>query len=353
MPLPSSPHQQPARFIAAVLVAGQLVSPLPSWAQAADGPAGPPTDGTPPTAEERRLARARDYFASGTEHVKNHEWGLAGEAFAASLRLRPHAVTMYNLAHCHRAMSRFTRARVTFQQAIRRDEAHGELEPKMRAAAERYLKEVEQRLVRLKLAVVPSDARVTVDGAPLSLGQGVMVAGLDEPGPGRALPLGQAEVFLNAGTHVIMVQREGYTDEVVTRKFAAGRAPELNVALTEKPATIRIRANVETAQVWVSDISVGRAPIDVQRPAGGYDVSVRADGYEDFTSNVLVKSGQVLTLRAEMLEASDPFYTQWWFWTLAGAVVAGTVVGTYFATRPEPVRPPLDGGGLGWTVPFE
>jgi hypothetical protein len=41
---------------------------------------------------------------------------------------------------------------------------------------------------------------------------------------------------------------------------------------------------------------------------------------------------------------------KWWFWTAVGAVVVGSAVGTYYATRPDPERPPVDGGGLGWSV---
>ena len=34
----------------------------------------------------------------------------------------------------------------------------------------------------------------------------------------------------------------------------------------------------------------------------------------------------------------------------SGAVVVGTVLTTYALTRPDPTRPPVDGGGLGWAV---
>jgi hypothetical protein len=42
-------------------------------------------------------------------------------------------------------------------------------------------------------------------------------------------------------------------------------------------------------------------------------------------------------------EASPAFYKRWWFWTLAGAVVAGAVaVGVASATRGEVGRCPGD-----------
>ena len=43
--------------------------------------------------------------------------------------------------------------------------------------------------------------------------------------------------------------------------------------------------------------------------------------------------------------APRPFYTRAWFWTVAAAVVAGSVVGIYFGTRPGTSSPPSSGLG--------
>jgi hypothetical protein len=56
-------------------------------------------------------------------------------------------------------------------------------------------------------------------------------------------------------------------------------------------------------------------------------------------------------LVATLREERPSLLSRWWFWTAAAAVVTGAAVTTYAVTRPEPQRPPLDGGGLGWTVP--
>lgn len=48
-------------------------------------------------------------------------------------------------------------------------------------------------------------------------------------------------------------------------------------------------------------------------------------------------------------EAGEPFYKTWWFWTIAGAVIAGAAAGTYFAVRPAP-SPVNPSGSLGTVV---
>ncbi|NMB73601.1 MAG: hypothetical protein GYA21_00565 [Myxococcales bacterium] len=48
-------------------------------------------------------------------------------------------------------------------------------------------------------------------------------------------------------------------------------------------------------------------------------------------------------------EAGEPFYKKWWFWTIAGAIIAGAAAGTYFAVRPAP-SPVNPSGSLGTVV---
>ena len=48
-------------------------------------------------------------------------------------------------------------------------------------------------------------------------------------------------------------------------------------------------------------------------------------------------------VEVKVKEDDTPFYKRFWFWTAAGAVVAGAVVVTIIATRPEeraPAGPP-------------
>jgi hypothetical protein len=92
---------------------------------------------------------------------------------------------------------------------------------------------------------------------------------------------------------------------------------------------------------------VGTAPIDVERQAGSYQVTVQKPGFSLYQTHVTVRPGEAANLTAALEPRKTPVYKKWWFWTVAAVVVAGVGVGVYFGTR-EP--PPVDGGGLQWAV---
>src|SRR5260370_38383552 len=64
------------------------------------------------------VAEARKLFVDGAELVKRAQWSEALAAFEQSARLRPHAITTYNIGACHRAMGRYPRARGAFGRPL-------------------------------------------------------------------------------------------------------------------------------------------------------------------------------------------------------------------------------------------
>ncbi|MBW2458500.1 MAG: PEGA domain-containing protein [Deltaproteobacteria bacterium] len=308
---------------------------------------------------EDPVAEARRFYQEGIAHVRASEWAEAHDAFVKSGELRPHAVTTYNLGACQRAMGRYTRARASFRSAITRGaQDEGELPASLAAESKRFLGEIQGLLVHVELTVVPKDASIAVDGAPLqadpSQGQlPIFVAGVLPGGPGKPLPAETFELVLDPGPHVFLLTRKGYDPVVVNRSYKAGAKVELDLELDRLPALLHVSASGKSAVVEIDGQTVGLAPIDITRPAGTYKVVVRQDGYTPYETLVRVKPGEAVKLRATLVEEEDSVFESWWFWTAAGAVVTGAVVTTYFLTRPDPERPALNGGGLGWTVPLE
>lgn len=326
-----------------------MLSPVPSHA---DQP--PPSE----PSEDDAVVRARKHFEDGITFVREHEWGRALEAFESSAALRPHAVTTYNIGACHRAMGRYTRAKAALQDALARHESGESLPPNLIEDSNRFLGEIDRLLAHVKLRVSPADARVAVDGAPLKLiskpgGPPLLVAGVRGAGPGERLPAKTVELVLDPGAHVFLLSRKGFSDVALNRTFPADSRSELAYQLDKLPAQLKITANVERAMVEIGGRPVGMTPLSLQQPAGTYAVTVVSEGHEPYETQVSVKPGEAVTLKATLPEATPSIVERWWFWTIAGVVVTGAVVGTYFGTRPEPERPPLDGGGLGWTVPLE
>jgi hypothetical protein len=309
-----------------------------------------------PAAEAPETARAREEFLRGTDFVHKAQWAEALSAFERSAKLKPHAVTTYNIGACQRALGRYALARKTLRASLAENQAAGgaQLPEGVLSEIRAYVEQIDGLLASADVTLEPATAAVAVDGRPLDATDAaasppVLVAGIRDPGPGEAPPVARFRLVLDPGAHVITISRKGYADAVVNRTFLPGSNSQLPLALDRLPATLRITSSQNQAVVTVNGSDVGMAPVDVSRPAGSYRVVVKKSGFVTYEAQVNARPGEEVDLRATLPEESHPITKQWWFWTAAGVVVVGAATGTYFATR-TPTRPPLDCGGLGWCV---
>ena len=311
----------------------------------------------PPSAEPSSdVSKARDLFRRGAALVQAAQWAEALAAFEQSSELRPHPITTYNIGACERALGRYTVARATLQRALVDDSSdNGKLPGSLRAEAKGYIAEIERVLVHVDLTVAPTDAALAVDGRPLAafVAPGVgreLVAGLREPGHGEVVPAGQGALVLDPGTHLLTLSRKGFSDQLVTKTFKPGSRHSLTLNLDKLPARLLVSSNEQKSRVRIDLFDVGYAPVDVERPSGPYSVTVEKPGFVSYQTTINVNPGEAADIKATLLQT--PITQKWWFWTAAGVLVTGAVVGTYFITRSEPAaqRPPLDGGGFSWAV---
>ena len=144
------------------------------------------------SSDEEARARARAAFEKGAALAADSRWGDALEQFEQSAALVPHATTTYNIGYCERALGRSTRAKKSFSRALTQDTAHGgtELSTDLRAATTKYIQEMNARIATPTLTIVPEDATVTIDGAPLELADDGkrLLAGTRPPGTGERIP---------------------------------------------------------------------------------------------------------------------------------------------------------------------
>jgi hypothetical protein len=323
----------------------------------------------PARAGEDDVKNARDQFVRGAQLVKDADWAGALAAFEDSARLRPHPITTFNIGACLRAMGQYTRARRAFASAL--DEsgktAGVELTPALAEETKRYVAELDKLLATLELTIVPEEALIAIDGRPLEAatpaqarGATTLVAGTLPAGPGRPAPKGKFRVIVDPGTHVITIGRAGFADAVSKETLAPGATLEKKLELDRLPAQIRITSNLMVsgqaaksdsgAQVLVNDADVGLTPVEINRPAGKYRVVVKKSGFLPFDTSTSADPGQSVNVTATLREDKPALTQRWWFWTGVGVVVVGAALTTYFVTRPDPVRPEVDGGGLGWAV---
>jgi PEGA domain len=304
---------------------------------------------------------ARDEFVRGANLVKDADWAGALAAFESSARLKPHPVTTYNVGACLRAMGQYTRARRAFAAAL--DESGKtpgtELSPGLAEETRRFVADLDRLLATLDLEITPEEALIAIDGRPLepaspglaAARKGVTLVGGTLPaGPPKAAPKGRFHVVLDPGAHVITLSRPGFADAVAKETLLPGTTVARRLELDRLPARIRVTSNLAGAQVLVDDADVGLTPVAIQRPAGRYHVVVRKPGFLVFDTSANADPGQDVNVAATLREDKPALTQRWWFWTGVGVVVVGAAITTYALTRPDPERPALNGGGLGWTV---
>lgn len=312
-------------------------------------------DAAPPSRDDADVQHARELFTNAIELAKQSQWSEALRAFEDSAKLRPHAITTYDIGVCERAIGLYTQARATLQRALAESAAKsGELPDSLAAEAKAYLLEIDGLLVQLDTTIQPSDAALAIDGRPLqedgAATPNTLVAGIAAPGRGEPLHAPRVTILLDPGTHVFTLSRRGFADVVVRRTFGPGTRASLMLVAERLPAMLHVSSNQAGAAVSLDGVDVGATPIDLTRPGGHHSLFVRKAGYTPYRIDVNAEPGADLRLNANLDAEKTPIYRRWWFWTGALAVVGGAIVATYFITRPAPERPAVDGGGLGWTL---
>ena len=307
------------RFSAAIVLASLLVATIATVTT---------------TARADDVADAREQFKKGAELAKDAQWGAALAAYERSAKLRPHPWTTYNIGVCERALGQYVRARRTFERALEQRTSDADLPASTVEDVKRFVAEIDRLIGAIDLAVEPADARIAVDGQAYD----------------GETKNGAVHLVLDPGRHVIVLSREGFSDAVHAEDVRPGDRRSVKLALDRLPATLAVRASKPDAVVAVDGLDVGVAPVDLRRPAGTHHVVVRKSGFVPYETDAVVRPGQRAELVAALKEEKPSLLSRWWFWTAAGVVVTGAAITTYALTRPDPERPPLDGGGLGWTV---
>jgi hypothetical protein len=298
---------------------------------------------------------AREQFASGADLVKAAKWSEALAAFERSFALVPHPVTLFNVGACERALGSYARARRTLERTLELDRAgtSGTLPESARTDVAAFLTEIASILVTVDVHLEPPTATIAVDGRPLDTTTPgdvpTLTAGLAAPGPGRAPPGGTFHLEVDPGAHVLVLSRPGFEDIVRRETFAKGSGA-LDLVLARLDGQLEVRADRSGSAVAVDGIDVGAAPVTVRRPAGRYHVAVRKVGFVPFETDAVLEPGGRVELSAPLAPEKTPITKTWWFWTVAGGVVALATATTYFVTRPDPERPAANGGGLGWVL---
>jgi hypothetical protein len=261
-------------LVLAALLAGKAVAaPKPGAARGAPStPAGLGTD--PGLPEDDGVSAARDAFRQGSAFAKQGQWVDALSAFRRSAALKSHPITTYDIAYCERALGRYARASLRFEEALAEPaEPEGpSLPPELSAEARKYLEEVKARIARVAITVDREDVTLRVDGHPLDAARPAKGEGpylVAEEDVAEAPPRSRSfELWLDPGEHVFVVWRDGGVRNVENHTFTEGARVTLPLASegaaahpqppAPTPRVVHEEARVDRTAAWIT-LGIGGA----------------------------------------------------------------------------------------------
>lgn len=176
---------------------------------------------------------------------------------------------------------------------------------------------------------------------------------------------------LRPGRHRLKATKSGFSTMELKFRIRPGRQTELPLELLPFSGLVKFTSNIEGAEVYLDNKMVGNTPLIRNVVVGDHQVMILKEGYNDFEMGINVKAGEKHFVEANLtpyegispevaalaeahrkkqeqakrlaqeelarreltspqpVESAPPWYAglhkKWWFWTVAGAVVATAV----------------------------
>ncbi len=182
-----------AGTLALTLAASPALAQAPAGAKTRAGAktkAGAEGDTAQPAAPEKQLTaqeQAAVYFQEGRAFFKAKDYRAAAEKFQAAYNLDPVPILLYNMARAAEEMGDPEAAIGHYQSYLKRlgadAEDRGEVERRIRVMEKTV---AAARRARIRIAGLPPNAKITVDGQPVELEDGMVRA---DPGERRIVVL--------------------------------------------------------------------------------------------------------------------------------------------------------------------
>jgi hypothetical protein len=230
---------------------------------------------------------SRHHFQSGINLYEDRNFTAALAEFEAAYRQYPSASALQNVALCQKQLYRYSEARESLTRLVR--DHLGELNAAERDAVDAAIRELGSLIGSIRLSVVPTDAKVWLDGRNIT------------PGDLRQ------SIVLDVGEHRVTAEAPGFAP--LSRSFRiAGGHTEVPVALTltETTGTVIVTApNAQTA-IAVDGRPVAFAEWIGRLEPGRHIVQVYREGYEPFEEEIDVEIGSMIHVRGALGERTDP-----------------------------------------------
>jgi hypothetical protein len=268
-----------------------------------------------------KAAQLKELGNAAMDHL-NHQQALAYYAEAYGLTQDP--ALLFNKGRALEGLGDLPGALAAQEEFAAK--ASPELKQKV-PGLDKLIEDLRARVAVLELHVTPPDAEVRAND--------------------RVLGAASAKTFqLNAGSVKLHIAKEGFfpVDRDVT--LQGGRTTVLDITMNSKAdrGVIAVRSPISGALVQIDGTSLGMVPTEAPVVPGTHRVQLTHDGYHPSDSTAVVAAGERKEVNVQ-LEAIEPIYKKWWFWTGVGVVVAGGVAITIAAlSERSPDKGTIDPG---------
>jgi hypothetical protein len=259
---------------------------------------------------------AADLKKRGDDAMESLRYQDAVDAYTKAYALSNDPALLYNEGRAQQALGNYPDALVAL------DHFAQEASPELRARVpklDELVADVRKHVARLAVRCDTRGARVIVRQR---------VAG--------TTPLA-GPLSIDAGFASLEVDAEGYEPYKRDLDLAGGTQTVVDVTLVPRKITtlLRVGSTAASAIVSIDGTPIGNAPVEQVVSPGTHVIQLHRAGYEDTESRVVLAPGEHKEITLEP-QKSAPVYAKWWFWTGAGAIVAGGVVTALALTLDKP-----------------
>lgn len=278
-------------------------------------------------ADPGALKQARTYFNVGARAYAAGQFLDAVKAFQQAYKLTPRTGLLFSIAQAYRKQYYVDKKPENLRAAIKYYHEYLDRVPKggRRGDVADALTELEPLAEKLQAETAP---------APPPAAKPATQIMISSPTPGVRLTLdGHAAGKLpfvsdvKPGQHHVALSAPGFKPYERDISVLEGGVVPLDVALEDKPATLRIRAP-EGAHVSIDGREVGRAPVrPIQLAPGQHFVAVTGNGRRPFAQDLALERGRSVSLDAKLPHTTQRTVSWLLLGTGATAVVGGTLLG--------------------------
>ena len=161
-------------------------------------------------------------------------------------------------------------------------------------------------------------------------------------------------LLVRPGRHRLRVFKRGYRNSEHNLSVGSGQTIEVEADPIPSAAILRLVGELSGATILLGGEELGVGPIDqIMDQLGARELRVQKPGYRTFSAEILLLAGEETVVHVNLIPlpgkenrtASTPLVKKWWFWTIVGVAVAGTVgtvLGVVYGGRTERAAPTPD-----------